>query len=139
MRQEKLTAFKETGLWPGSKVKAEAKVAWSNKVDKKAKRMERKRKKELKAESKKAIEQEETAENSDGDDASFEEDDDLEADYRLIKKLKKSKGKKAVRSTTISIEVTKTLSNRLFHTFFQKLQSEFDRQIDLDEAEDEVT
>ncbi len=120
-------------------MKAEAKVAWSNKVDKKAKRMERKRKKELKAESKKAIEQEETAENSDGDDASFEEDDDLEADYRLIKKLKKSKGKKAVRSTTISIEVTKTLSNRLFHTFFQKLQSEFDRQIDLDEAEDEVT
>ena len=78
-RQEKLAQFRQTGVWPGMKVKQEKdNISWSNKVDKRVKRDERKRKKELKKE---AVEKEDDFED---------EDDDLEEDYRLLKKAKKN-------------------------------------------------
>ena len=73
-RQGKLAEFRETGIWPGMKSKPVEKVAWSKKVDTKNKKAERKRKKELKEMSK--VEEK-------------EEDDDLNEDYRLLKKMRK--------------------------------------------------
>ena len=78
-RQEKLAQFRQTGIWPGMKVKQEKdNVSWSNKVERKMKRDERKRKKELK----KSVEEDQ--------DELDDEDDDLEEDYRLLKKAKKN-------------------------------------------------
>ena len=45
---EKLTEFQATGKWPGMKSKVVENQAWSEKQDKKARKVERKRKKELK-------------------------------------------------------------------------------------------
>ena len=79
-RQEKLEAFRETGIWPGMKSKVESKIAWSEKQDKKRKKLERKRKKDLKA-SKSSTEEVNNEEDS--------EIDDLDEDYRLLKKMKR--------------------------------------------------
>jgi len=96
-RQEKLTAFRDSGNWPGSKKakKAAETVAWSQKVDKKAKREDRKRKHELK----RKTEMEEMA-AADSDD----DDDDLEEDFRLLKKLKKGKASQAEFDKKIQLE-----------------------------------
>ena len=75
---EKLNEFQATGKWPGMKSKVVENQAWSEKQDKKARRVERKRKKELKKEV------EEPSVNDTDDD-----EDNLEEDYRLLKKMKK--------------------------------------------------
>ena len=80
-RQEKLEAFRETGIWPGMKSKVESKIAWSEKQDQKRKKAERKRKKDLK--------RAKTDEEIDNLDDENEDSDDLEEDYRLLKKMKR--------------------------------------------------
>ena len=75
-----MEAFRETGIWPGMKSKVESKIAWSEKQDKKRKKLERKRKKDLKA-SKSSTEEVNNEEDS--------EIDDLDEDYRLLKKMKR--------------------------------------------------
>ena len=77
-RTEKLAVYQATGKWPGMKSKVMEKTAWSDKVDKKGRRDERQRIKELKK-----PEKEESAIESDDD------EDNLEEDYRLLKKMKK--------------------------------------------------
>lgn len=94
VRQEKLSVFKATGQWPGMKVKSQGTVAWSNKVDKKLRREERVTKKEKKRK----------PDESNNDDL-----DNLEEDYKLIKKMKKNK----------------------------KSMDEFDKKIDLETFEDD--
>ena len=79
-RTEKLAVYQATGKWPGMKSKIIEKTAWSDKVDKKGRRDERQRIKELKNPEKK----EESVIESDSDD-----EDNLEEDYRLLKKMKK--------------------------------------------------
>ena len=76
-RQEKLTEFKATGIWPGMKSKSIKTSAWSLKQEKKERKEERKRKKELKRQT---LDTQELVES---------EEDDLEEDYRLLKKMKK--------------------------------------------------
>jgi hypothetical protein len=78
-RTEKLAVYQATGKWPGMKSKVIEKTAWSDKVDKKGRRDERQRIKELKK-----PEKEESVIESDNDD-----EDNLEEDYRLLKKMKK--------------------------------------------------
>ena len=78
-RTEKLAVYQATGKWPGMKSKIIEKTAWSDKVDKKGRRDERQRIKELKNPEK----QEESVIESD------DEEDNLEEDYRLLKKMKK--------------------------------------------------
>jgi len=78
-RTEKLAVYQATGKWPGMKSKVIEKTAWSDKVDKKGRRDERQRIKELK----KPEEEEKSVIESDDD------DDNLEEDYRLLKKMKK--------------------------------------------------
>ena len=80
-RQVKLEAFKETGVWPGMKSKVESKIAWSEKQDRKKKKLERIRKKDLK----RANEEEVDNDEKEADD----DEEDLEADYRLLKKIKR--------------------------------------------------
>ncbi len=81
-RQVKLEAFKETGVWPGMKSKVESKIAWSEKQDRKKKKLERIRKKDLK----RANEEEVDNDEKEADD----DEEDLEADYRLLKKIKRA-------------------------------------------------
>jgi hypothetical protein len=84
-RQEKLKVYQETGVWPGFKSKAAGKSeAWSNNVDHKGRKDERRMVKELK---RKRIEREEKKEEDEND----AEDDELEEDYKLLKKMKKGK------------------------------------------------
>ena len=78
-RTEKLAVYQATGKWPGMKSKVIEKTAWSDKVDKKGRRDERQRIKELKNPEK----EEESVIESDDD------EDNLEEDYRLLKKMKK--------------------------------------------------
>lgn len=77
-RQGKLAEYKKTGIWPGMKSKPAEKIAWSNKVDQKERREDRKRIKDLKE-----------ASNSKNDDLEDDDDDDLDEDYRLLKKMRK--------------------------------------------------
>ena len=53
-RQKKLEVFRETGNWPGMKQKPAVSKAWSQKQAAKDKRLDRKRKKELKQKSSEA-------------------------------------------------------------------------------------
>lgn len=84
-RQAKLEQYKQTGVWPGREGKRkEMTKAWSNKVevidkrrDKKAKIAD-KRKRQEDAKAKEEAEMEEA-------------EDDLEADYKMMKRLKKGK------------------------------------------------
>ena len=77
-RTEKLAVYQATGKWPGMKSKVMEKTAWSDKIDKKGRRDERQRIKELKK-----PEKEESVIESEDD------EDNLEEDYRLLKKMKK--------------------------------------------------
>ena len=79
-RQKKLEVFRETGNWPGMKQKPAVSKAWSHKQTAKDKRLDRKRKKELKQKSCEA-------ENIDAQN----DVNDLEDDFRLLKKMKKGK------------------------------------------------
>ena len=92
-RQGKLEAFRETGVWPGMKSKVESKIAWSEKQDRKKKKLERIRKKDLK----RANEEEVDNDEKEADD----DEDDLEADYRLLKKIKRVSFSVAVISTCL--------------------------------------
>ena len=92
-RQGKLEAFRETGVWPGMKSKVESKIAWSEKQDRKKKKLERIRKKDLK----RANEEEVDNDEKEADD----DEDDLEADYRLLKKIKRVSFSLAVISTCL--------------------------------------
>ena len=76
-RQGNLAEYKQTGVWPGLKSKPAEKIAWSKKVEQKQRKEDRKRKKEMKQE----------ASNSKID--NFDDDDDLDEDYRLLKKMRK--------------------------------------------------
>merc|ERR1719367_1859648 len=79
-RQKKLEVFRETGNWPGMKQKPAVSKAWSHKQAAKDKRLDRKRKKELKQKS------------GEADNIDDKNDvDDLEDDFRLLKKMKKGK------------------------------------------------
>ena len=80
-RQKKLLIYRETGNWPGMKPKPVQSKAWSEKQDAKAKKLDRKRKKELKRITQDEKESDMVAEDS----------DDLENDFKLLKKLKKGK------------------------------------------------
>ena len=73
--------YRETGNWPGMKPKPMGSKAWSEKLDAKDKRSARKRKKELKIKS----------QNENESKAIDEDSDDLEDDFRLLKKLKRGK------------------------------------------------
>merc|ERR1712223_2266790 len=84
-RQGKLAEYKQTGIWPGLKSKPAEKIACSKKVEQKQRKEDRKRKKEMKQE----------ASNSKID--NFDDDDDLDEDYRLLKKMLQQK--------TTSIEI----------------------------------
>ena len=77
-RQEKLSQYKVTGKWPGMKSKLPEKVSWSIKVGKKERKADRKHKKELKRQN-----------TIECDAAAEDDDDDLDEDYRLLKKMKK--------------------------------------------------
>jgi len=76
-RMEKLSEFEKTGRWPGMKYKVDEKLAWSEKVDKKGRRDERKRIKDLK----KGGEEQSVIDTDD--------EEEFEEDYRLLKKMKK--------------------------------------------------
>ena len=80
-RQKKLETYRATGNWPGMKPKPMVSKSWSDKVDAKDRRLARKRKKELKTKSEEA--QETIATENDID--------DLEDDFRVIKKIKRGK------------------------------------------------
>ena len=85
-RQEKLTTYKQTGSWPGKAgegkklAASERTQAWSQKVDKKAKKVERRKKKDLKTAGEKRKAQ-----------MAEKDEDELEEDFRLLKRLKKGK------------------------------------------------
>ena len=79
-RQKKLEVFRETGNWPGMKQKPVVSKAWSQKQATKEKRIDRKRKKEMKQ---KAAERENIEDENDLN--------DLEDDFRVLKKMKKGK------------------------------------------------
>merc|ERR1719511_250137 len=79
-RQKKLEVFRETGNWPGMKQKPVVSKAWSQKQATKEKRIDRKRKKEMKQ---KAAELENIEDENDLN--------DLEDDFRVLKKMKKGK------------------------------------------------
>ena len=79
-RMEKLDVYQATGKWPGFKGKVIEKPAWSDKQDKRGRRDERQRIKELKKPEK---EEEKSVIDTDDD------EDNLEEDYRLLKKMKK--------------------------------------------------
>ena len=96
-RTEKLAVYQATGKWPGMKSKVLEKTAWSDKVDKKGRRDERQRIKELK----KPEEEEKSDIESDDD------EDNLEEDYRLLKKMKK------VRNAFL-IRIMSSLVDKLF-------------------------
>merc|ERR1712080_90335 len=74
---ERLSEFQATGKWPGMKSKVVERPAWSDKQDKKARKAERKRRKELKK-----VEEPSVIDTDD-------DEDNLEEDYRLLKKMKK--------------------------------------------------
>ena len=71
----------------------ESKIAWSEKQDRKKKKLERIRKKDLK----RANEEEVDNDEKEADD----DEDDLEADYRLLKKIKRVSFSLAVISTCL--------------------------------------
>ena len=109
----------------------ESKIAWSEKQDKKRKKLERKRKKDLKASKSSA----EEVNNEDED----SEIDDLDEDYRLLKKMK--------RVRTFSFSLLFCFNNSQSNIFplfpfFQKKskasQEDFDRQIELENVEDDI-
>ncbi len=82
-RQSKLKVYEETGNWPGFKKAKGNTEAWSNKTDQRKKKLERRSKKELKRKRAEA----EAVENEKEE----ESDDDLEEDYKMLKKIKKGK------------------------------------------------
>lgn len=80
IRQEKLVAYKETGVWPGSKAPVKKKEAWS---EKKADKVRRKEKKQVKMEQKLKRKKRPTVDEDDWN--------ELARDARLLKKFKKKK------------------------------------------------
>jgi len=85
-RQTKLTVYKETGEWPGKQKRPNSgdpkKIAWSEKMSKKERKRKRKEVKEKRKHKQNEVEVE---------DLDNEDNDDLEEDYRLIKKMRKGK------------------------------------------------
>ena len=82
-RQTKLQEYQKTGVWPGfEKRKGFETKAWSQKVEVLEKRRE---KKQRRAE-KRAKQSQDEEEDEEGD-----EGDDFEADYKMMKRLKKGK------------------------------------------------
>lgn len=78
-RQEKLAKFRETGQWPGMKGKpAVSDNSWSIQQERRDRKADRKRKKELKRQAleKQIIEDE-------------DDEDNLDEDYRLLKRMRK--------------------------------------------------
>ena len=119
-----MEAFRETGVWPGMKSKVESKIAWSEKQERKAKKAERKRKKDLKRA---------TEEEVDNDLENDEDDEeDLEADYRLLKKIKR------VSFFPSSIISAFFICFLLLQKKSKATEEDFDRQIDLENVEDDI-
>jgi len=82
-RQTKLQEYQKTGVWPGfEKRKGFETKAWSQKVEV----LEKRREKKQRRADKRAKQAEEEEDDEDG-----EEGDDLEADYKMMKRLKKGK------------------------------------------------
>jgi len=90
-REEKIVEYKETGSWPGAKEKKFNKpptsTPWSNKVEVKDKRREKKANRALKRAKKEAAASENAADK--------EDEDDFEAEYKILKKVKSGKLKEA--------------------------------------------
>ena len=84
-RQKKLETYRETGNWPGLKPKPIISKAWSDKANAKDKRLSRKRKKELKAKS------QETPTNTTESKETENDIDDIEDDFKVLKKMKRGK------------------------------------------------
>jgi len=107
-RQEKLKVYQETGSWPGFKKATDSgnksTAAWSKKTAAKERKLSRRETKDLKKRKREEGRQK-------GDDEGCEDDDndDLDEDYRLLKKMRKGK---------VSTE-------------------EFDKKIDLNDAVDD--
>ena len=83
-RQEKLSAYRETGLWPGAKRKTDS-VAWSKNKEVRDKRRD---KKTRRAEKRKGDDDQRPENNAEEADDDL---DDFSSDYKLMKKLKKGK------------------------------------------------
>ena len=106
------------------KSKVESKIAWSEKQERKAKKAERKRKKDLKRA---------TEEEVDNDLENDEDDEeDLEADYRLLKKIKR------VSFFPSSIISAFFICFLLLQKKSKATEEDFDRQIDLENVEDDI-
>ena len=105
-RQKKLEVYRETGHWPGMKQKPTTSKPWSDKQDAKSRRLDRKRKKEIKIT------------HQDQNDSKDDEDlEDLENDIKILKKMKK--GKVSVIGANLnllasSIKVSNTLLKHQF-------------------------
>ena len=105
-RQKKLEVYRETGHWPGMKQKPTTSKPWSDKQDAKGRRLDRKRKKEIKIT------------HQDQNDLKDDEDlEDLENDIKILKKMKK--GKVSVIGANLnllasSIKVSNTLLKHQF-------------------------
>ena len=85
-RQEKLRKYEETGKWPGFKeAKSSSKEAWSDKKDQQRKKQDRRAKKDLKRKRNEAKSLKKEPEEA--PEAAESEDDDLEDDYKLLKKI----------------------------------------------------
>ena len=84
-RQEKLAAYRETGLWPGARRKMDS-VAWSKNKEVRDKRRDKKTRRAEKRKGENDVGPENSAEEADDDDL-----EDFSSDYKLMKKLKKGK------------------------------------------------
>lgn len=118
-RQEKLKVFQETGCWPGMKkgptsIRNPTSQAWSNKVDQKVQKQLRAKKKQLKK--RKGHDQ---ADNGQGQSttasgigecsrASQDDIDELESDYKMLKKIRRGKISKEYFDKEIDLDQIET-------------------------------
>ncbi|TRY70046.1 hypothetical protein TCAL_05427 [Tigriopus californicus] len=113
-RQEKLKVFQETGSWPGMKkgptaIRNPSTQAWSNKVDQKVQKQLRAKKKQLKK--RKGHEKDDNDQPSsesrfsEGPCTSQDDIDELEMDYKMLKKIRRGKMSKEEFDKEIDLDI----------------------------------